>query len=105
MPDERRVAAGCGTAVLMPHIPAAEPLLQDVLLISDDAGDGQQCTFTDGHLLLAGNDFGAGHRCLHPNFCRKTKEAPGREDQAEGNNYMVWKCVRTVAFSPAPVAT
>ena len=71
MPDERRVAASCGTAVLMPRIPAPEPTLQDVLLISDDAGDGQQCAFTDGLCLLAGNDFGAGHRGLRPIFLSK----------------------------------
>jgi hypothetical protein len=49
-------------------VPAAEPFLQDIALVSDDAGDGQQGTFADGHFLLPVNDFGAGQRSLRPEF-------------------------------------
>ena len=35
-------------------------------------------------------------------FCRKTKEAPGREDRGRGTTQMAYKCVRTVAFGPVP---
>ena len=61
VPDERRVADTRRAAAAALQISAAEPALQQVPLISDDADDVQQGFLTGDHRRFAATDFGLGH--------------------------------------------